>query len=95
MNFTLTTNLWKYPTQAAAWYFVSLNQEISAQIKSQPRPKKGWGSIRVSATIGHTTWDTSIFPNKEGVYLLPVKASVRKAEDIFEGESVTVLLKLV
>lgn len=93
--FQLSTNLWKYPSESGAWYFVSLSQEISAQIKTMPRPKKGWGSVRVQATIGHTAWDTSIFPSKEGVYLLPVKASVRKAEDLFEGESVTVLLKLV
>lgn len=94
MNFTLSTPLWKYPSQSGAWYFVSLSQEISAQIKSQPRPKKGWGSVRVKATIGKTTWETSIFPSKEGVYLLPIKASVRKAEDLFENEPVKVLLQL-
>lgn len=92
---TLSTSLWKYPSQAAAWYFITINPEITVKIKALPRPKKGWGSVRVKATIGKTTWDTSIFPSKEGVYLLPVKASVRKAEDLFEGESVTVLLKLV
>ncbi len=94
MNFNLTTSLWRYPTQAAAWYFITINPEITAKIKSTPRPKKGWGSIRVQATIGHTTWDTSIFPSKEGVYLLPVKASVRKAGNLFEGEKVKVKIVL-
>ncbi len=94
MNFTLTTTLWKYPSQSAAWYFITINPEISAQIKSQPRPKKGWGSVRVQVTIGKTTWDTSMFPSKEGAYILPIKASVRKAEDIFEGETVKVLLQV-
>lgn len=94
MNFTLSATLWKYPSESGAWYFVSLSQEISAQIKSQPCPKKGWGSVRVKATIGQTTWETSIFPSKEGVYLLPIKASVRKAEDLFENEAVKVLLHL-
>lgn len=92
--FQLSTTLWKYPSEFGAWYFVSLSQEISAQIKSQPRPKKGWGSVRVKVTIGKTTWETSIFPSKEGVYLLPIKASVRKAEDLFENEPVKVLLHL-
>jgi len=95
MKITLSTPLWKYPAETGAWYFVSLSQEISAQIKSQTRPKKGWGSVRVKATIGKTTWETSIFPSKEGVYLLPVKASVRKAEDLFEGESVSLSLQLL
>lgn len=94
MNFTLSTTLWRYPTQAAAWYFVTIDAAATAKIKAQPRPKKGWGSIRVQATIGHTTWDTSIFPSKEGVYLLPVKASVRKAENLFEGEKVKVKIVL-
>jgi hypothetical protein len=92
--FRIKSTLWKYPSESGAWYFVSLSQEISTQIKSQPRPKKGWGSVRVKATIGKTTWETSIFPSKEGVYLLPIKASVRKAEDLFENETVKVLLHL-
>jgi len=92
MNFTLTTNLWRYPSQSAAWYFVTIDAATTAKIKSQPRPKKGWGSVRVRVTIGKTTWETSIFPSKEGVYILPIKASVRKAEDIFEGEMVKILL---
>lgn len=95
MKITLSTTLWKYPAETGAWYFVSLSQEISVQIKSQPRPKKGWGSVRVKATIGKTTWETSIFPSKEGVYLLPVKASVRKAEDLFENEPVKVSMQLL
>jgi len=94
MNFTLSTTLWKYPSQAAAWYFITINPEITAKIKALPRPKKGWGSVRVKATIGKTTWETSIFPSKEGVYILPIKANVRKAEDIFEGETVKILLQV-
>lgn len=95
MSFTLTTSLWKYRSQAAAWYFITINSEITAKIKARPRPKKGWGSVRVKATIGKTAWETSIFPSKEGVYLLPIKASVRKAEDLFEGELVSLSLQLL
>jgi hypothetical protein len=39
--------------------------------------------------VGKTEWDTSIFPDKKsGVYLLPTKASVRKAEGIVDDEPV-------
>ncbi len=93
--FTLNTKLWKYPAESGAWYFVTIDEKTTTKIKAMPRPKKGWGSVRVKATIGKTTWETSIFPSKEGAYLLPVKAGVRKAEDIFEGETIKVLLEFV
>ena len=45
---------------------------------------------RVAVTIGDTSWNTSVFPHKEsGGWLLPVKAAVRKAEGLAEGDAVT------
>jgi hypothetical protein len=60
-------------------------------MKSQIR---GFGSIRVRAQIGKTGWSTSIFPVKDGTYLLPVKATVRQKEGIEIGDSVSVRLTL-
>ncbi len=55
--------------------------------------RRGWGSIRVTATVGDSCWQTSVFPSKEnGGYLLPVKAAVRKAEGLIAGDEVTVRL---
>ncbi len=55
--------------------------------------RRGWGSIRVTATIGETSWQTSMFPSKEsGGYLLPVKAAVRKAEGLTAGDEIAVRL---
>lgn len=50
--------------------------------------RRGFGSIRVEAQIGKTAWRTSVFPTKEGTYLLPVKESVRDKEGLTIGESV-------
>jgi hypothetical protein len=47
--------------------------------------------IPVTAQIRGTGWTTSLFP-KDGRYLLPVKASVRKAEALDVGDTVTVRL---
>jgi hypothetical protein len=47
--------------------------------------------IPVRAQIGATEWETSLFP-KDGRYVVPVKAHVRKAEHLDEG--VTVALRL-
>lgn len=41
--------------------------------------------------IGDTGWKTSLFP-KDGVYIVPVKTWVRKAEGLEVGDIVTVRL---
>lgn len=48
----------------------------------------GWGMIPVRAQIGDTTFKPSLFP-KDGGYLLPVKDSVRRAEQLQPGDIVT------
>jgi hypothetical protein len=58
--------------------------------------RRGWGSLRVRATIGKTTWKTSIFPDeKSKSYVLPVKAEVRKKENIKDGEPVVLTLEIM
>jgi hypothetical protein len=47
--------------------------------------------IPVTARIGATRWSTSLFP-KDGRYLVPVKAGVRKAEGLDVGDVVAVRL---
>ncbi len=51
----------------------------------------GWGMIPVTARIGETGWKASLFP-KDGRYIVPVKASARKAEELEIGDMVTVRL---
>jgi hypothetical protein len=49
--------------------------------------------IPVTAQIGPTTWQTSLFP-KDGGYIVPIKASVRKARKLEEGDSITLRLEV-
>lgn len=51
----------------------------------------GWGMIPVMAKIGKTEWKTSLFPI-DGSYIVPLKVNVRKAENLSEGEAVTIRL---
>jgi hypothetical protein len=45
----------------------------------------------VRARIGESRWETSVFADKaSGCYLLPVKATVRKAEGISTGDKIGV-----
>ena len=86
--------IWRYPG-FGGWHFFTIGKRISSRIKilmkGQPR---GFGSIRAKARIGKTEWRTSIFPTKEGNYILPVKASVRHNEGIDSGDLVVVQLEL-
>ena len=73
---------------------MTINKTLSKKIKAAKIPKaRGFGSIRVMVTIGKTRWKTSIFPTKEGEFVLPVKASVRKKEKLKDGDTLSVIFE--
>jgi hypothetical protein len=76
---------WRGP---APWHFVAVPEAQCGPIEaSASEASYGWGCIPVSATIGSTEFTTSLFP-KDGGYLLPVKAAVRRAEGLDLGDVV-------
>ncbi|TXI99795.1 MAG: DUF1905 domain-containing protein, partial [Neisseriales bacterium] len=47
-------------------------------------------------TIGVSQWETSVFPDKKsGSYLLPLKKSVREANLLEDGSSITIKLVMI
>lgn len=97
MIYLFDAELWLWDArQNDAWTFVNLPQEASAEIREVAGAvPRGFGSVRVTATIGSTTWKTSIFPDaKAGVYVLPLKKAVRTAEKIEAGDTTTVKVEL-
>jgi hypothetical protein len=82
---------WKGP---APWHFVTVPDEESGALESTSSVVTyGWGMVPVTARIGGTTWTTSLWP-KDGGYIVPVKAWVRKAEGLELGDAVTVRLSV-
>jgi hypothetical protein len=78
----------------APFFFVKIDQDVSDLIKIAAKGLSyGRGVIPVTATVGKTTWSTSLFP-KDGLYLLPVKDAVRAAEAIEEDQLVQVRMLL-
>jgi hypothetical protein len=79
-----------------AWVFVSLPLDASDEIRERTSmPRAGFGSVYVTATIGSTSWSTSIFPEAGGgPYVLPVKKTVRSAERIEVGETATITVEI-
>jgi hypothetical protein len=82
---------WRGP---APWYFVTVPAEQSRDLDTVLRSVTyGWGMIPATVRIGKTEWKTALFP-KDGHYIVPIKASVRQAENLEEGDKVIVRLKV-
>ncbi|MCL6730462.1 DUF1905 domain-containing protein [Sphingomonas hankyongi] len=94
---TVTSLLWIWKGEAAGrWYFITVPDEQSAEIKAHAfENPRGFGSVKVEATIEGVTWRTSVFPLNNGGYLLPVKAEIRRKADLSTGDQVTVNLRLL
>ena len=90
-EFTSKIIYWRGP---APWFFVTMPAKQSRELKAvSSLVTYGWGVIPVQVRIGKTEFTTSLFP-KDGRYLVPIKASVRKAENIEKGDNVTVRLEI-
>lgn len=91
IEFNGTIIFWKGP---APWFFVAVPELQSRDLKSISNlVTYGWGVIPVHVQIGRTEFETSLFP-KDGLYLVPIKASVRKAENLSEGDEISVRLEV-
>ena len=92
----LTAPLRLWSGETASWHFITVPEEQSDEIRVHSLANRGgFGSVRVEVSIGNVTWRTSIFPQKSGGYLLPVKADVRRRADIAAGDEVSLTLELL
>ena len=82
--------------EGGKWFFVSVPEELSDDLRERYEGRTaGFGSIPVEATLGPSTWTTSLFPARTGCYLLPVKKPVRRAADVDDGDVVEVTLRVL
>ena len=93
MHLEFTGDIW-YWRGPAPWFFVSVPEEQSQDIKAISNlVTYGWGVIPVHVRIGRTEYTTSLFP-KDGRYIVPIKVSVRRAEGLEQGDTVTIWLEI-
>lgn len=95
---TVTAPLWLWSGEGGSWHFVSIPAEEAVEIRLESAAsgtRRGFGSVRVEAQIGRLAWKTSIFPQKSGGYVLPVKAAIRRDAGIAAGDEVTVSLSVL
>jgi hypothetical protein len=93
MNLEFTGKIWFW-RGPAPWFFVTVPEEQSNNLKAiSTIVSYGWGVIPVHVRIGKTGFQTSLFP-KDDRYLVPIKTTVRQAENLQEGDTVTVRLEV-
>ncbi|MDP5184646.1 DUF1905 domain-containing protein [Blastococcus sp. BMG 814] len=93
MTETFTAVLWLHDGPAG-WHFLTLPPEVADDVRELgAAARAGFGSVRVTATVGGTSWQTSVFPDaRSGSFVLPVKKPVRAAEGLRAGDRVRVEL---
>lgn len=94
MGVNFKSNLWIWDGPSP-WYFMTVPEKISKVIRARFRTvHRGWGSIPVEVIIGSSIWKTSIFWEKKGTYLLPIKKEVRVKENLVANKKFEVSLKI-
>ena len=60
------------------WFYVEVPKEHTLEVRNKiPR-----GLVPVTVTLGNSTWDTSLLPLGNGKQFIPLKAKIRKNENI-------------
>lgn len=99
MVITFESELWLWEARRdESWTFVALPAEESEDIRELAGSslRRGFGSLRVRATLGTSSWTTSVFPDAtRGTYVLPIKRAIRKAEGLAVGDVTTVTVELI
>lgn len=102
----VTAPLWRWSSDgspAGGWYFVTVDGTAGEALAAHEAMRRlelgrgrGFGSVKVRARIGDSEWATSVFPSKHHQgFVLPIKAAVRRAEGLAEGDPVSLTLALL
>jgi hypothetical protein len=92
VEWTITAEVveWRGP---APYFFLPMSDEDSADLKMEAAGLEYWGQVSVVVVIGKTTFTTAVFP-KDGRYLVPLRANIRKAENIDLGMPISATVRL-
>jgi len=94
-KYTVKGKIFAYSVDPTSWYFIYVDKKDSAEIKNRATKKVGFGFVPVEVTLKKTIWRTTLFPTKEGPYLISLKKMVRQKEDLFVGERITLTFRLL
>ena len=88
--------LWLWTGGQGSWHFLTVPEGQAEEIRAHSLAScGGFGSVKVEAAIDDVRWRTSVFPQKSGGYILPVKASVRRDAGIAAGDEVSFEIEIL
>ena len=91
LTFSAEIWFWKGPSP---WHFVSVPDELCPSLEAvSGAVSYGWGMIPVNVRIRGTKYYTALWP-KDGGYIVPLKAAVRKAEKLVLGQVIQVQIDI-
>jgi hypothetical protein len=93
MQFAFESSIiyWRGP---APFFYAPVPDEHVDEIRRASKlVSYGWGVIPVDVTLNGVGFTTSLFP-KDGTYLVPIKAAVRKAAGVTVDDAVHIEMTL-
>ncbi|WP_407355709.1 DUF1905 domain-containing protein [Methanolobus sp. WCC5] len=76
--------------QKGGWVYIRVPIEITERLIHMAQR----GLIPIRATVGMTSWDTSLLPMGDGTHFIPLNAKVRQKEGIETGGNATVSFRI-
>ncbi|MEL4304444.1 DUF1905 domain-containing protein [Methanococcoides sp. LMO-2] len=76
--------------QKGGWHYVRVPTDITEMLLHEAQR----GLIPIRATVGETSWETSLMPMGDGTHFVALNAKVRKKENIELGMSISVSFQL-
>lgn len=81
--FTVSNTVELFP-QKGGWYFVRVPKKYTKMTKDLADR----GLVAITATVGGSSWKTSLLPIGDGTQFIALPAKVRKAEKINLGDTI-------
>lgn len=85
-----STNVVKRFPQKGGWVYVPVDQNYADLGVKKPK----WGLVPATIAIGNTTWKKSLLPLGDGTLFVALSEKIRRKEEIYVGETVTVIVKV-
>lgn len=73
--------------QAGGWHYVSVPNRYTEITRSLADR----GLVAITATVGKTSWNTSLLPMGDGTQFIALPAKVRQTENITLGKSINLV----
>ncbi|MEQ6898739.1 DUF1905 domain-containing protein [Microbacterium sp. KR10-403] len=95
IRYEFETTLFRWAARRELWVFARVPAGISDEIHDMPLPRGGFDSVKITASLGSSRWQTSLFPESDGTYVFAIKQEIRRRESVEVGDTVRVAVEPV